>query len=206
VVVLTLVAIGLLLWLWYRHHPDPLRPAQPDRLVSYFIAQELPAGLSGLLIAAVLAATMSSMTSGINALAGAVTNDWVVPLGRKRSPVELYRFSRRASFVIGIVATLSAGLIERMGSILDATQIVMGLFLGPMLACMMLAVARTRATSASMLWGMALGLVAGTGVTLSPATSLWVSPVAFAVTLVVAVVGVRRTSLGEARLFPLRIR
>lgn len=193
-VVLTLVFIGLLLWLWYRHHPDAAKPEQPDRLVSYFIAKELPAGVSGLLIAAVLAATMSSMTSGINALAGALTNDWVAPLGRPRTSAELYQLSRRASFVIGIVATLCAGVIRHMGSLLDATQIVMSLFLGPMLACMILSVARSRATSGSVLGGMALGLAAGAGVVLSPATSLWVAPVSCAVTLLSAIAAGRRQS------------
>ncbi|MFZ9682470.1 MAG: sodium:solute symporter family transporter [Cephaloticoccus sp.] len=94
-VVLTLITIGLLLYLWYRHHPDPNLPGRADLIISYFISQELPVGVSGLLIAAIMAATMSSMTSGINALAGAVTNDWIARLGAVRSPDALFRVGRR---------------------------------------------------------------------------------------------------------------
>jgi len=178
-VVLTLVSVGLLLWLWYQHNPDPDLPVRPDRVIAYFIAKELPMGVAGLLIAAILAATMSSMTSGVNALAGAFTNDWMARFGRKRTPVETYQLSRRASLVIGILATAMAGLIERMGTILNANHIVMGVFLGPMLACMILAITKVRVSGRGMLSGMAGGCLAGLIVAFSPTTSLWVSPVAF---------------------------
>ncbi|MEZ5277028.1 MAG: hypothetical protein R3F07_11660 [Opitutaceae bacterium] len=185
VVVVTLVCVGLLLSLWYRHHPDPDLPVKPDRVVSYFIANELPVGISGLLIAAILAATMSSMTSGVNALAGAFTNDWMARFGRKRTAVETYQLSRRSSLVIGISATAMAGLIERMGTMLNASQIVMGLFLGPMLACMILAITKIRITPRAMLTGMACGTAAGGVVVASPAAGMWVSPVAFVSSLLV---------------------
>jgi len=184
-VVVTLVCVGLLLWLWYRHHPDPNIPVKPDKVISYFIANELPVGISGLLIAAILAATMSSMTSGVNALAGAFTNDWMARFGRKRTEVETYQLSRRASLAIGVLATLMAGLIERMGTILNASHIVMGLFLGPMLVCMILAITKIRISSRALLFGMACGTLAGGAVATTSASGLWVSPVAFLVSLVV---------------------
>jgi len=127
-IVVTLIGIGLLLWLWYRHYPDPQRPTEPDKIISYFISKELPMGVSGLLIAAILAATMSSMTSGINALAGALTNDWVARLGRPRTSEAMFRLGRRASLAIGLLATVSAGVVDQFDSIYEASHAIMGYF------------------------------------------------------------------------------
>lgn len=185
VIVMTLIVIGLLLWLWYRHHPDPAAPTQPDRIVSYFIAKELPAGFSGILIAAILAATMSSMTSGINGLAGTITNDWVARLGRERTASELFKIGRCASLVIGVLTTITAGFVDRMGTILQGSQVILGLFLGPMLACMVLATLETPIRPGAMLAGLASGVGVGLLVVLSPASGLWVSPVGFATSFLV---------------------
>lgn len=184
-VVLTLVSVGLLLWLWYQHHPDPNIPTEPDKVISYFIAQELPVGISGLLIAAILAATMSSMTSGVNALAGAFTNDWMARFGRKRTAEETYRMSKWASMAIGLFATGMAGMIEQMGSILNANHIVMGVFLGPMLACMILAITKIRVSGGIVLFGMVCGSLVGGLVASTSASGLWVSPVAFVVSILI---------------------
>lgn len=187
-IVVTLVSVGLLLWLWYQHHPDPNIPTEPDKVISYFIAQELPVGISGLLIAAILAATMSSMTSGVNSLAGAFTNDWMSRFGRKRTEEETYRMSKWASMVIGIIATAMAGLIDQMGTILNANHIVMGVFLGPMLACMIMAITKIRVSGGIVLLGMVCGVLVGGVVAFSSASGMWVSPAAFAVSIVVPIV------------------
>lgn len=176
-----LVLVGLMLWLWYRHNPDPNLPAKADQVLPYFIARNLPAGLSGLLIAAIVSATIDSMTSGINAVSAAVTNDWLVPLGRKRSSEELVRFGRLANLGIGALATLSAGLAALLGPALDSSQILMGSFLGSMLACMLLAVSAVRARPAAVLTGMAAGLLTGWAVAGSSLSVMWVAPAALAV-------------------------
>jgi len=186
-VVLSLVSVGLLLWLWYRHNPDPALPADPDKIISYFIAQELPAGVSGLLIAAILAATMSSITSGVNSLAGAFTNDWLARFGRPRTPVEMFKASRCASLGVGLLAIVTAGLIEQIGSILIASQVIMGVFLGPMLACMVLAMTKFTFTTRAMLCGMIGGTAVGTWVAFSPVSGMWVSPLAFLVAVLIPI-------------------
>lgn len=180
-----LVSVGLLLWLWYRHHPDPQLPVKPDQVLPYFIATQLPAGVSGLLVASILAATMSSVTSGINAIAGALTNEWFCRLGRRRSPEALYLLGRRTSLAVGVASTLLALVAGRLGSALQSSQILMGGFLGSMLACMILAVSTVPARPAGVLWGMAAGLAAGWCVAGSPLSSLWISPAAFAAAMFV---------------------
>lgn len=186
-IVTSLIVIGLLLWLWYRHHPDPDLPEKADLVISYFISKELPLGVSGLLIAAIMAATMSSMTSGINALAGAVTNDWVARLGKPRSRESLFKIGRTVSLVLGIFSTIMAGFVDRLGSLLMGSQIVLGLFLGPMLACMCLAVVGGKFRTGETVSGLAAGLIAGGAVVISPAVGLWVCPAGFLVSLLLPI-------------------
>ncbi len=75
-VMLLLIICGIALFFFYFQQSNlPLEqyklmaPAQADQMLPEFIAKELPAGLSGLLLAALLAAGMSSMSSTINSVA-----------------------------------------------------------------------------------------------------------------------------------------
>jgi len=188
IVIVTLVLAGLLLSTWYQRHPDPTLPVKADHVLAFFIVRELPPGVAGVLIAAILAATISSMTSCINSLAGIITTDWLVRWGRRRSAEESYRLSRWISLLIGVGATLLAGFAENLGSVLDAQAKVMGAFLGPMLACLVLAVGRRERRGWTVLAGISAGVVAGWIVAALPVASLWVPPVSFGVAMAVAAV------------------
>lgn len=182
-IIIILVLVGLMLWLWYRHNPDPNLPLNADQILPYFIAKNLPAGFSGLLIAAIVSATIDSITSGVNAVSAALTNDWLVPLGRSRSSDELVRFGRLTNLGIGVLATLSAGLAAMFGPALDSSQILMGSFLGSMLACMLLAVSTFRVRPGAVMIGMASGLIGGWLVAGSSVSVMWTAPAALACAL-----------------------
>ncbi|MDD3276387.1 MAG: sodium/solute symporter, partial [Kiritimatiellales bacterium] len=79
-IVSLLLFIGLGLFAYYQLNPGALPEAiSGDKIFPYFIAHVLPTGLSGLLIAAIFAAAMSSMDSGINSMATVVVNDFIFP-------------------------------------------------------------------------------------------------------------------------------
>ena len=73
--------VGIGLWAFYAAQQFPT----PDAIFPTFIIEEMPHGLVGLLLAAILAATMSTHSGAINALAAASTHDIYLPL-TKRSP------------------------------------------------------------------------------------------------------------------------
>ncbi len=139
-VICLLAAVGLSLAMWYHYMPDPNLPKMVDKIFPYFIATQLPVGIAGLLLAAILAATVSSMTSGINALAATVTVDFRMRLGTKLTARQQLRFGKITSLIIGLLATLAAGIVSRLGTIFDITQILLGLFLGPLLVCSIVSV------------------------------------------------------------------
>lgn len=191
-VIILLVVAGLLLWIWYERHPDPNLPGKADQVLAYFIAHELPAGLSGLLIAAILAATMSSMTSGIIALAGTLMNDWVQRWCQP-TPMQQLRWGRYLSVAIGVLAVLAAGFASQLGTLFQISQVVLGAFLGPMLGCMVLVVSGWKMRSRVVLLGIGLGTITGWVVIWSSISGVWVATAAALVTLLVPLIFGRQT-------------
>ena len=190
VVLLLLVGVGLALNAWYRHTNDPNLPSATDKIFPYFLTTQLPSGISGLLLAALIAATMSSMTSGINTLAGAVTMDFRVRFGSAMSGAQQLRFGRWSSLVIGLASTGVAGLVSRLGGLFDLTQIILGVFAGPLLVCVLLSVSKLRTTGVWMSAGLVAGCAAGwVGAFSSSVASLWVAPCAAATTALLALGG-----------------
>jgi SSS family transporter len=187
-VIMLLGGVGLALTVWYRVVPDSNLPQAADKVFPYFVASQLPAGIAGLLLAAILAATMSSMTSGINALAATITLDFRGRMGSALSPERQLRFAKVSSLIVGVVSTAMAGLVHHLGDIFDIAQTLLGVFLGPLLACMIMALSSWRLHRWSVSIGMIGGSLSGWAVTFSPAQSLWVAPAACAATLLLAMV------------------
>lgn len=183
-----LTSVGLAMFVFYHFVPDQTLPKNIDQIFPHFIAHELPIGISGLVLAAILAATMSSMTSGINALAATVTLDLMPRVARPLSPAEQLRFAKVCSCVVGVVSTLLAGLVNRLGSLFDLTQIILGVFAGPLLIVVLLSVSERSISSKGMIIGLLLGCTAGWCVAISPVASLWTAPVAAGCTLLSALI------------------
>jgi SSS family transporter len=69
--------VGTALWVFYRVHPDRLAPnVATDAIFPYFIANELPRGVVGLIVAAVFAAAMGALSSVMNSVAAIVVSDF----------------------------------------------------------------------------------------------------------------------------------
>lgn len=85
--------------------PDTLRP---DEIFPRFVTEHLPIGLAGLVIAAIMAAAMSTQSSAINALASSITHDWYAGLTGKSDPVHLLKVGRWFSLLWAAAITLGA--------------------------------------------------------------------------------------------------
>lgn len=98
-----------------------------DAIFPRFILDHLPVGVSGLLIAGILAAAMSTISSSINALAGAVTHDFYAPLTGEQDPAVLLRVGRRVSLVWGVALVGAALGFFGMSRGLDTPVVVLAL-------------------------------------------------------------------------------
>ncbi|QDS98810.1 sodium:solute symporter family transporter [Adhaeretor mobilis] len=125
--------VGTALWAFYRTHPINLVPlSKPDQIFPWFIAQELPPGLAGLVIAGVFAAAMSSLDSSMHSAATVVTTDFHDRFGQRRTPAQSLRFARWITLLMGILGTASAMLMSTVDIrfLWDLFQSILGLFLG----------------------------------------------------------------------------
>jgi SSS family transporter len=96
------LVLGIGLWALYGGRTYPT----PDAIFPTFIVDKMPHGLVGLLLAAVLAATMSTHSGAINSLAAAATHDIYLPLtGRAADDPRTLRVARWLALFWGIVLT-----------------------------------------------------------------------------------------------------
>ena len=182
IVVCLLTTIGLSLFVFYANTPDPTLPASADKIFPHFVATRLPPGIAGLLLAALLAAT--SIPSGINTLAAVITLDFHSRFAGQLDNAQLAKWGKIYSLLIGLAATLSAGVVSSLGTIFEVSQIILGLFAGPLLSCIALATAGVRMRSAFMITAMLCGGAAGVTVKFAGLHALWVAPSSAVVTFV----------------------
>lgn len=88
-----------------------------DEVFPTFILEEMPQGLVGLIVAAIVAATMSTHSGAINSLAAATTHDIYLPLtGRKADDPRTLRTGKLFALVWGVGLTLGALLFKQQGT------------------------------------------------------------------------------------------
>ncbi len=96
--------IGVGLWCFYELYPPATAFERPDRVFARFILDNIPVGLLGLLLGAVFAAAMSTLSSSLNSCATAAANDFVFPArGESVSPARKLRVTRALTAVFGLV-------------------------------------------------------------------------------------------------------
>lgn len=197
--VLTYCGLGLLLAGLLQVDPTfaaVMRDRPLDSLVPVFMVSYLPPGLRGLLLAAILAAAMSSIDSALNSLA-AVTLEDVFGRPADRQSVWL---GRGTSLVWGLFAVGSGLVFAGAGKgVLELVNLVGSAFYGPVLAVFVLGVLAPRVRQRDVLAGLGLGL--GLNLALArfaPGVSwLWWNPAGFlATTLTALTMAGRPWSLG----------
>ena len=141
VVQLTLFLVGFALLAYFLKHSDQL-PAgmqvkkNADFLFPRFISHHLPVGVSGLVVAAMFAAAMSSIDSGVNSITAVVQTDFLGRLGWKlKSERAQVRAAQLMAFGIGITVVLGSSLMKYIeGNITAVTNKTVNLLTTPIFA------------------------------------------------------------------------
>ncbi len=160
--------VGTALFAFYKAFPTELNPtfSNNDAIFPWYIASQLPAGISGLLIAGIFAAAMSSLSSSMNSAATAYSTDIHFRFGwsKKINPLKLARI---ATFVVGISGTLFAFMMATMDiqSLWDEFQKVLGLIIGSLGGVFLLGILTKKANSA----GVLVGIIASVAVQITVA-------------------------------------
>jgi SSS family solute:Na+ symporter len=160
-----LALLGLGLLAWFRTNPQMLGDNQSltqnaDQLFPRFIAVGLPEGISGLVVAGLLAAAMSSLSSGLNSSCAVIAVDFLDRFGRHDlSPTDHVRRTRYVAWMVGFVVVLLStmvGVVE--GNLLEIAYKVTNLLVAPLFGLFFMALFVRRATSFGTVVGAVFGL------------------------------------------------
>ena len=149
--------IGLGLWTFY----DQRAFAVPDSIFPTFVVTQMPAGLRGLIIAAVLAAAMSSLSGSMNSLAAATTHDIYLPLsGREPADPRTLRMGKVFTLFWGLVLLTAALLYRQQGTPVVVVALSIASFTyGGLLGGFFLGMLWRRAIQRDAILGMATAIV-----------------------------------------------
>ncbi|MBO9613283.1 MAG: sodium/solute symporter [Dyadobacter sp.] len=125
--------VGTALWVYFKQAPQLLNPmARTDDIFPWFISTQLPAGLRGLVIAGLFAATMSTISSSMNSIATVVTTDFFQHFVPQSTDLQRFRFARYTTLALGAAGIGIAVWLVFMenNSIWDQYLKLIGLFGG----------------------------------------------------------------------------
>jgi SSS family transporter len=152
------LVLGLGLWAFYGGR----RFESPDVIFPMFIIEQLPPGVTGLVIAAVFAAAMSTLSSSINSLASSTAYDFWAPLaGVGRDDARILKAGRAFTLVWAALLVGGAIVFTRLPREAASVEVALGIasvVYGGLLGAFGLGVLSERADQRSVIVGMALGI------------------------------------------------
>ncbi|GHB86932.1 sodium:solute symporter family transporter [Persicitalea jodogahamensis] len=156
-------AIGTLLYLYYQQQPGMVNIAldSQDTIYPWFIVNELPVGIAGLVITAIFAAAMGALNGSVNCVATVFTNDLFRPFAPNLSEKTYLRTARWVTFLVGVFGMVVALLMAQMKaySLWDQFNVILGLFTGSIGGVFMLGIFTTRANGTGVVAGLILSTV-----------------------------------------------
>lgn len=140
--------IGACLYGYYNISQD-MPPALADNVVPYFIMNTMPAGIVGLILAAILSASMSSVSGDLNSIATVLTTDYLRHLRPDASDKFKLIFGRTMVALAGTIVTLIAILMipaQGIASVMERAVTIAAILSGGTLGLFLLGFLTRRAT------------------------------------------------------------
>ncbi len=176
--------IGTALFGFYSAFPEKGGlTTDPNQIFAKFILEEMPVGLRGLLVAAVLSASMSTISVILNSTATVASVDFAPLWKRHASTVTGARWM---TFALALIVTTLASFGDRFGNILEASAHIISLFVGSMTGVFLLGMFSRRATATAGFYGMLAGMAAAFALNFGTSVAfLWLSPASALATILV---------------------
>ena len=155
--------IGTTLFALYKTHPEELNIAMgdPDSIFPHFIMTRMPVGIAGLMIAAIFAATMSTVSSSLNSISTAFTTDiykHFLPSSSDSRRLRVARISGIAAGGLGIALALLMATWNIL-SLFDYYNIILGLLGGGIGGVFAMAIFFPRINSTGAITGFIMSIV-----------------------------------------------
>jgi SSS family solute:Na+ symporter len=166
--------IGTALFAYYTAQPDLLPadlkvPGSGDKIFPYFIVNALPTGITGLLIAAIFAAGMSTVSTSLNSTATIVLSDYYKKYFNKNANEKSsMRVLYVSSVIFGALGVSIALALVGVESVLDAWWSLASIFSGGMLGLFLLAIMSKKVRNIDAAIGVIVGVIVIVWMSLSP--------------------------------------
>ena len=152
------LVIGVMLYVYYSLPAAHF--GTPDRIYPTFIVTRMPHGISGLLIAAILAAAMSNLSAALNSLSSSTIMDFYVRLRPQTDEPHRMRSSRIATVIWALVLFVLALLcLHRVPRVVEVGLQIASIAYGALLGVFLLGVLTRKATERGAMVGMLMGFV-----------------------------------------------
>ncbi len=153
--------IGTALYAYYQVHPEllPAEGIKSDYVFPYFIVHQLPVGLTGLLIASIFAAGMSTVATSVTSSSTILLTDYYKRIRRNASDKEQLLVLKIASLVVGVLGVIVALAMLNVESILEAWWKLSSIFSGGMLGLFLLGYLSRKARNIDAVIGVVCGVI-----------------------------------------------
>jgi Na+/proline symporter len=150
--------VGIMLFAYY--HVPSANFGTADRIYPRFIVSQMPHGISGLLIAAILAAAMSNLSAALNSLSSTSIIDFYLQRRPQTDERSRLRLSRAATFLWALVLfSLAVLSLHRVGRVIEVGLQIASVAYGALLGVFLLGVLTRRANQNGAMIGMLCGFV-----------------------------------------------
>ncbi len=162
--------IGTALYSYYTAQPGLLPDGvEGDKVFPYFIVNALPTGLTGLLIAAIFAAGMSTVSTSLNSTATIILSDYYKQyFNTEATDKQSMRVLYISSITIGALGVIISLLLVGVESVLDAWWSLASIFSGGMLGLFLLAIVSKKVRNVDAAIGVIIGVIVIIWMSLSP--------------------------------------
>ncbi len=157
--------LGILLYAYYNGASyQELGLTRADGIFPKFIVEEMPSGVSGLIVAALFAAAMSTLSSSLSSLSSATVLDIYIPLfGREKSESQLLKISRLMTLLWGVVLIgVAVAFIGLKGTVVEIALSIASYTYGGLLGAFLLGLFYPPAEQRDAIAGFITALVAMT--------------------------------------------
>ncbi len=153
--------IGVALYCFYQLNPPAVPFERADRVFGSFILHEMPVGLIGVLLGAVFAAAMSTLSSSLNSCATTAVKDIYLPLARSRATPRRQLWATRMLTVVFGLVQIAVGIGGQWltSTVVSSVLGIAGFTTGILLGVFFLGLFARRVGQRAALVGLAVGLV-----------------------------------------------
>jgi cyclically-permuted mutarotase family protein len=161
-------AIGTALYTFYRSQPERLAVTMPkaDSVLPMFITHDLPAGVAGLVLAGLFAATITTLAANLNSSATALTSDWFVRLRKTTTDAQKVRCAQICTVAVGLAGMAGALALANVDirAVYDQFLKFIGILTSGIACLFMLGIFVRRVGAAAALAGLAANYVVCIGI------------------------------------------